>query len=65
MINLDEHSIYNHDFKLVTVPLSIAKQAVQEALEMNSPQINSGLEEAMELIHKSLSEMNGANRKFK
>jgi|AntAceMinimDraft_5_1070358.scaffolds.fasta_scaffold00317_34 hypothetical protein len=60
MINLDEHKIFNHDLKLETVPLSVAKAAVAEALESVSANTVTELESVMSLIQKSMLEMNEA-----
>lgn len=35
-IDLDEHKIFNFQLKINTVPLSIAKKAVEEALEQSN-----------------------------
>ena len=52
MINLDEHIIYNNDLKIETVPLSIAKQAVAQALE------NGELNEVLEKLKSTVLDMN-------
>ena len=55
-INLDEHKIFNWQLKIETVPLSVAKQAVEEA----SLQVQPKIDEAMNLIKEALSEMNNS-----
>ena len=35
-INLDEHKIFNYELKIMTVPLSVAKRAIEEALEQSN-----------------------------
>lgn len=56
MINLDEHIIYNIELKIDTVPLSIAKRAIKEALDYKRGE--DKLDEAMQLIKNSISEIN-------
>ena len=58
-INLDEHKIFDWQLKIETVPLSIAKRAVEEALE-NFNETDTKFDEAMELIKKSVNEMNSS-----
>ena len=52
MINLDEHKIYIDAHKMVRVPLSIAKQAVEKAYE--AAQIKQ-LDEAIEKLSAELT----------
>ena len=51
MINLEEHKIYIESHKMDMVPLSVAVQAVQEAVTKETEQ---KLDEALGLIKKSL-----------
>ena len=51
MINLEEHKIYIESHKMDMVPLSLAVQAVQEAVTKETEQ---KLDEALGLIKKSL-----------
>ena len=52
MINLDEHKIYIDAHKMEMVPLSVAKQAVEEAYE--AAQIKQ-LDEAIEKLSAELT----------
>jgi len=52
-INLDEHAVFIDRLQMEMVPLSVAKQAVQEAVNSTNDIAN-----AMETINKSLSEIN-------
>lgn len=52
-INLEEHTVFIDRLKMDMVPLSIAKQAVQEALESNPK-----LDEAIEMINKAMGDIN-------
>ena len=56
MINLEEHIIRNLELNIDTVPLSIAKKALQEALEYKRGE--DKLDEAMQLIKNSISQIN-------
>jgi|TARA_B100000282_G_C31491012_1_gene380284 hypothetical protein len=51
MINLEEHKIYIESHKMDMVPLSVAVQAVQEAV---TKETEHKLDEALGLIKKSL-----------
>ena len=35
-INLDEHKIFDWQLKIYTIPLSVAKRAIEEALEQSN-----------------------------
>jgi hypothetical protein len=51
-INLEDHAVFIDRLQMDMVPLSIAKQAVQQALESNP-----SLDEAMEQLNKAMSDM--------
>ena len=55
-INLDDHKIFDWQLKIETVPLSVAKRAVEEAATHTEPKID----EAMDLIKQALSEINNS-----
>lgn len=52
-INLDEHAVFIHRLQMDMVPLSVAKLAVQQALEDNPK-----LDEAIEMLNKAMSDIN-------
>ena len=52
-INLDEHAVFIHRLQMDMVPLSVAKQAVQQAVESNPK-----LDEAIEMLSKAMSDIN-------
>ncbi len=54
MINLEEHKIYVDSHKMDMVPYSIAVQAVQSALEQSFNSTEGKLDEALNMIKKSL-----------
>ena len=53
-INLEDHTVFIDRLQMDMVPLSVAKQAVEEAY--NS--VESKIDEAMSLIQSSLSQIN-------
>lgn len=52
-INLDEHAVFIQRLQMDMVPLSVAKLAVQQALEDNPK-----LDEAIEMLNKAMSDIN-------
>ena len=54
MINLEEHKIYVDSHKMDMVPYSIAVQAVQLAVEQSFSSTEGKLDEALNMIKKSL-----------
>ena len=58
MINLDEHKIYIESYKMEMVPLSIAVQAVQEALTPETEKYTNELENALNELRSSLNNIN-------
>jgi hypothetical protein len=56
MINLDDHKIFNNELKMDTIPLSIAKQAVEEVLNKYENTSNEVVG-AMDMINKALKEI--------
>ena len=54
MINLEEHKIYVDSHKMDMVPYSIAVQAVQLAVEQSFNSTEGKLDEALNMIKKSL-----------
>ena len=52
-INLDDHAVFIDRLQMDMVPLSIAKQAVQQAIEDNPK-----LDEAIEMLNKAMSDIN-------
>lgn len=52
-INLDDHAVFIERLQMDMVPLSVAKQAVQQALEDNPK-----LDEAIEMLNKAMSDIN-------
>lgn len=53
MINLDEHSVFIDRLQMHMVPLSVAKQAVEQALASDKK-----LDEAMDMLTKTMSGIN-------
>ena len=53
VINLDDHAVFIDRLQMDMVPLSIAKQAVQQAIEDNPK-----LDEAIEMLNKAMSDIN-------
>ena len=54
MINLDEHKVYIESHKMDMVPLSIAKQALQDVIDESTTKLDDGFQ----MIEKALSEIN-------
>ena len=53
-INLEEHVVFIDRLQMDMVPLSIAKQAIEEAYGS----VDSKIDEAMNLLSTSISELN-------
>lgn len=54
MMNLDEHKVYVDSLKMEMVPLSIAKQAVQDIINQSTVKLEDGLQ----MLDKALAEIN-------
>ena len=54
MINLEEHKEFIYSHKMDMVPYSIAVQAVEEAMQQAVDSTENKLDEALDLIEKSL-----------
>lgn len=58
MIKLEEHKFFEFQRKMDVVPFSIAKRAVEEALDSIKPETVDSLEQAMEAFKESMKEIN-------
>ena len=54
MIKLDDHKVYIESHKMDMVPLSIAKQALQDVIDESTTKLDNGFQ----MIEKALSEIN-------
>lgn len=54
MIKLDDHKVYIESHKMDMVPLSIAKQALQDVIDESTTKLDDGFQ----MIEKALSEIN-------
>ena len=57
-INLDEHKIFNYELKIMTVPLSVAKRAVDEAAGLQEYQVK--LDEALKMMNDAFKDINNS-----
>ena len=60
MIKLDDHSVYIHRLKMDMVPLSIAKQALEEQAESlaDFKGLEKKLEESINLLNTNMEGLN-------
>jgi inosine-uridine nucleoside N-ribohydrolase len=58
MINLDEHKVFVKPLQMEMVPLSVAKQAVEQAAKIGAT--DQTLNEVKDLISQAVQEYNNA-----
>ena len=61
MINLEEHKIYVDTHKMEMVPLSVAKEALEEAYNKELDNAIKKLSEELSSINPDLSNLNDKN----
>ena len=58
MINLEEHKIFVESLNMEVVPLSIAKTAVKEAIDLDTMKYFNELDNAVDELQNALKDIN-------